>query len=133
MPSLSVGKRLILECRRSSTQLVEKSVRQSWELQSATQLCMQTLAGFALCQVLYLDIVGGIQRESVVDAFRQHNHVTLFHGYPDPLLIQIPHIKIACMHIPLLLTVQDGVWQAKQHMKMDRNFYSMYIPLPSRM
>ena len=43
----------------------------------------------------YLDIVGVVQSEPVIDALWQHNHVTFLQSNPDPLLILVSYIKVA--------------------------------------
>lgn len=44
----------------------------------------------------YLDIVVAVQRESVVDTLRQHDHIPLPTVYPDPSLVKVAHIKVPC-------------------------------------
>lgn len=35
-----------------------------------------------------------IQREAVIDASRERDHVPLFHGNPDPLVLLVPDIEV---------------------------------------
>ena len=46
----------------------------------------------------HLDVVLGVQGESVVDALRQDDHLVLFTAHPDPLLVLAPYSKVSCKH-----------------------------------
>ncbi len=52
----------------------------------------------------HLDVIVGVQSEAVVNALRQHNHITLPAIDPDPPLIKVSHIKIACGTTEVMLS-----------------------------
>lgn len=45
----------------------------------------------------HLDVVVCVECEPVVDALRQHYQVTLATPDADPAVIQVTHIKVACL------------------------------------
>lgn len=53
-----------------------------------------------LMQAKHLDVVALVEREAVVDALWQHNHVALAAVDADPPVVMVPHIKVSCTQHP---------------------------------
>lgn len=72
--------------------------------------------------VPYLDVVILIQREAVVDPLWDNDQVPLVAQNPDPSVLKVPHVKVACRRRD---TTPTSAKRAKNRNLTDKSWFQL--------